>query len=150
LEFTPHGRSVVAPLPFTRKINPTAEIALSRKVERRLLTVLLLVFIGVGAWNIRVLTQAQVSSLSQTVVDLEASIYLAAKTIDAEIEDHGTLPSSLDELGIDDEGLTYRANGSGYELEVRNGEHAVSYRSGQDLSRFEAAFRALMDQGARP
>lgn len=150
MEFRPNPRPVVSPLPFTRRISPTGEIVLSRKVERRLLTVLLLVFIGVGAWNIRVLTATQTLSPSQTVADLEASIYLAAKTIDAELEDQGSLPLTLNELGIDDDGLTYRTTEGGYELEVRVGRHTVSYRSGEDFSRFEAAFKALTEQGAGP
>jgi hypothetical protein len=131
-------------------LTPTKKISIPRKTERRLLTFLLLAFVGLWAWNVRIMNQAAQVKPGLEQASMEACIYVAALTLDAELQDTGRLPESLVELGVDREGLTYRPRGSEYELTARAEDQSVSFRSGEDLSPYEAAFRSLIPGGALP
>ncbi|MFC1660274.1 hypothetical protein ACFL3S_02250 [Gemmatimonadota bacterium] len=145
---TMEGPRTVSASPSRQKLGLKSAITLSRRTESRVLGVLLAAFVAVGAWNVRVLAQASEISPAQAQATLQASIYLAAKSLDAELQETGSLPPTLDHLGIDGGGLLYRSLGNGYELVAEDGDRSISFRSGDDLGPFEAAFRALSGREA--
>jgi hypothetical protein len=129
---------------------PNKEVTIPKKTERRLLGVLLLLFLALWAWNVRVMNRTSRVDPAQEQACLEASIYVAALSLDAELQETGRLPRSLDQLGVDREGITYLPRGSDYELVAQVADRTVTFQKGEDLTPYEAAFRSLIPGGAQP
>lgn len=71
------------------------------------------------------------------------SIYLAAVSIEAYRDSTGRLPARLEDIVADAPGLLYERDGRTYTLRGVAGGDTVSYRKGEDLAPFEAAFNEL-------
>ncbi len=109
-----------------------------------LLLALAVMFLGILAWNVWFFTMAGEPRPEFEAVALQATVYLAIQAIEGEVEETGTLPASLEEVGADEEGLVYTLSGDGYTLSA-TGEHgSVEYRSGDPETPFQAAFQRLL------
>ncbi len=75
---------------------------------------------------------------------LRGTIYTTALALDAERAATGSYPATLEEIGMDEEGVTYQPDANGYRLTASDEGLEVEYRSGEDLQPFRAAFNALL------
>ncbi|MFH1755790.1 MAG: hypothetical protein ABIA59_08825 [Candidatus Latescibacterota bacterium] len=86
-------------------------------------------------------------SVSATALMEEASlrfsIYLITEGLHAYRDSTGTLPATLAEAHLDEEGIEYRSNGSTYRLVVTEGSRSMVYVEGDALDRYGAAFTIL-------
>ncbi len=112
----------------------------TRSFKKPLLIVLFVLLAGVAAWNIYYFSRMGRVSAEMEEAYLETAIYLTALTLDAEFEATGAYPASLEEVGMDEEGLSYvRENGS-YTLVARGSGVELRYRSAEELAPFKEAF----------
>ena len=75
---------------------------------------------------------------------LRETIYITSLALDSEFEETGEYPADLEEVGMDEEGLSYSREGDGYTLVAELDGVRVQYRSGEDLEPFRKAFEALL------
>ena len=66
-------------------------------------------------------------------------IYLAASALAAYEVEHGAIPASLQEVGLDLPELTYEVEGTGYRLIARAGLRQIFFIQGDDLTAFAPA-----------
>lgn len=71
------------------------------------------------------------------------AIFVAAAAIEAYGDSAGTLPASLEPLGVDQAGLSYWTDGTTYTLTAAMGGQTVHYRAGEDLTPYGEAYDAL-------
>ena len=75
---------------------------------------------------------------------LREVIYITSLALDSEFEETGEYPADLEEVGMDEEGLTYSREGGGYTLVSELDGVRVQFRSGEDLGPFRKAFESLL------
>jgi hypothetical protein len=107
-----------------------------------ILTVALAASLGILAWATfsDPLLHHQVSVENS----LRGTIYTAALAVDAERAATGSYPATLEDIGMDEEGLSYQSDSNGYRLTATDEGVEVVYRSGEDLQPYRAAFNALL------
>jgi hypothetical protein len=71
------------------------------------------------------------------------SIYLIAEGIQAFRDSTGTLPATLEDIGLDEEGIAYRTNGQTYRIISLEGTKSIIYVEGDDPNHFATAFTVL-------
>jgi hypothetical protein len=76
--------------------------------------------------------------------DLRGTIYVTSLALESEFEETGEYPANLEMVGMDEEGLAYSRDGSGYTLVAELEGTRVQYRSGEDLKPFRRAFETLL------
>lgn len=116
----------------------------SRRGRGYLLLALALVLGGVVAWNLQVYFQAGTPSRAFQETALQASIFMAQQAVEGSLAETGTLPSTLESVGADEEGLTYAPSGPDYRLTATYSGLEVVYRSGDDIQPFREAFQSLL------
>jgi hypothetical protein len=114
------------------------------KSRTPLLAILSIVFLCVAGWNVYYFVYSGSPSPAFEEAALQASIFLAQQSIEAELAETGDFPASLEEVGADEEGLSYVVTGEVYTLTAQGNHHAINFQRGDDLTPFEAAFRALL------
>jgi hypothetical protein len=77
-------------------------------------------------------------------VSLQETVYLTALALNAEFEETGAYPADLRDIGMDEEGLQYAQTSGGYLLTAAEDSVQVEYRSGNELTKFRAAFESLL------
>ena len=75
------------------------------------------------------------------------TVYLVAQGVEAFRDSAGFLPVDLESLDLDEEGLTYTVRESSYTLHYQEEAITASYRSGESLAAFIAAYEALEGGG---
>lgn len=75
---------------------------------------------------------------------LRETIYITSLALESEFGETGEYPADLEMIGMDEEGLTYSADGAGYTLVAEWEGARVQYRSGEDLEPFRKAFETLL------
>jgi len=121
---------------------PASESDGRRSKVSPLLTAVLAASFGVLVWA--TLGDPVLHPQMSVETSLRETIYLTALALNAEQEETGTYPTTLEEIGMDEVGLVYQAEPSGYHLSATDEGIQVEYRSGEDLGPFRAAFEALM------
>lgn len=122
---------------IVRKDVPTkAEVA-----RRRLpfLLILLALFGGFGTWNFLRITAPPAIPTVQTERATRAQLYLVSSSLDSWKRDHGQLPATLAEAGLDMSGMSYERVDGRYVLIAENGPVRLTYREGQDKAPLAAA-----------
>jgi myo-inositol-hexaphosphate 3-phosphohydrolase len=71
------------------------------------------------------------------------SIYLIAEGLQAYRDSTGTLPATLREADLDEEGIEYVTNGSTYRLVALDGSNSIVYVEGDSPKRYGTAFNVL-------
>jgi hypothetical protein len=108
-----------------------------RRANRGPLLSLLPVLIGLTAWNIATYAGDQtVFSAEEERASARFHVYLTAVAIDDHRAETGSLPASLNEIGLGDDGVRYSLAGQGYILTAATEAGPVSYRAGEDLQPF--------------
>lgn len=77
------------------------------------------------------------------------SIYLVAEGLQAYKDSTGTFPATLEQAGLDEEGIQYVTDGSSYRLIAVQGSTSLVYVEGTRLDRYEAAFKVLEGSAVR-
>ena len=126
-----------------RDAQAVAEKPRTPKARKPLLIVLLMAFVGVAVWNALYFSRMGKISADLEETYLETTIYLTALSLDAEYEATGAYPATLQELAMDEEGLTYTPGQNGYTLRLEGERATLEYRSGEDLTPYRESFEAL-------
>ncbi len=126
-----------------------ATVAKMRRTGLVALAVLAPLAVGLTAWNaVRAAATPVSFSVEQQVASAEFAVFITAGVVDAYRDSTGHLPSDLDAAGVEGYGVAYAALGdTAYTLAVAVGDRGVAYRSGQDLTPFGEAYRALPGGG---
>ena len=105
---------------------------------------LLAIFAGLVGWNVyRAVREVEVFPPAQEQAADLFTIYLIQQSIQSYHDSTGELPPNLAVLGADDEGVEYTVRDTAYMLTIATDSMPVSYRSGEDVSPFEAAYEQL-------
>ena len=106
-----------------------------------LLGVVVVAFIGVLVWNAYTVWRPP-GPLAPEVAENAAkvSVFVAASQVESFREVNGRLPDTLEEVGLEAEGLDYRRVGDGYELDGEVHGQGVRFTSTDDP---EALLRSL-------
>ena len=75
------------------------------------------------------------------------SIYLTAHELQLHKDSSGVFPATLTELALDDDHLQYMEAGDGYVLTATWDDGEVTFRSGEDLTRFADALDVFVAGG---
>lgn len=76
-------------------------------------------------------------------------IYLVAQGLQAYRDALGTFPATLEEAGLDQEGIEYVTNGTSYRLIAVQDSTSLVFTEGTNLDRLQAAFEVLEGSAAR-
>jgi hypothetical protein len=133
------------------RASEAAEAPTAARVPRGPLAVVLSFILAVvAAWNVAFFTGGGPDGQAEEEMLLRASIYMVALSIDGYLEEFGRLPETLEEIGEDDPDYQYVPFESGYHLTVTGEQTSVTFRSGDNLAPFEAAFRSQLDGDSLP
>ncbi len=109
-----------------------------------ILVPLFAIFAGLVGWNIyRAVREVEVFPPAQERAADLFTIYLIQQSIQSYRDSTGEFPPNLGVLGADDEGVEYTVRDTTYVLTIATDSMPVSYRSGQDVSPFQAAYEQL-------
>ncbi len=134
---------------FEEILEREATAARPRTLPRRLsqvplLLTLLAVAISLTAWNL-IGTTGNLDSLraGEEEVATRFTLYLIVQTLELYRDSTGTLPTELEVLNVNEEGVQYAVSGNAYELRAKVGEREIVYRSGEDMSELARAYELL-------
>jgi len=114
------------------------------KARASLLGLLTIPLLVVAGWNVYFFTMAGDLPPAYEEVALQASLYLAQQSVEESWKETGSLPVSLDEVGADEEGLSYFLSETGYTITAKGLHHDLSFRRGDDITNLEASFQSLL------
>jgi hypothetical protein len=121
-----------------------------KKPRYKILGALLGILVIVIGLNVaRVLTAPDPFTRAEEEASAMLTVYLVAQGVEAFRDSAGFLPTDLENLDLDEEGLVYTVQESGYVLEYQDGGVSASYRSGQSLTSFVAAVEVLEGGGGQ-
>ncbi len=109
-----------------------------RRRRYRILPVLLVAISALGVWSFVRATALPVVPAAEAETSARAALYLIANSLDDHRRNHGVLPASLTELGVDIEGVSYRIEANRYVLKAAHDRLRITYREGQDKAPFAA------------
>ncbi len=142
-------RASASATPYLKEIlENEAAIATSRPGKRRkfqvvLLFALLTLALGLTAWNVQTMSSGpDPRAFPDEALSAQYTVYLIATSLEAYVDSAGTLPLTLEELNVDEEGVEYFRQRGGYELVAETADRRIIYRSGDDLS----ALARVVDQ----
>lgn len=118
--------------------------------SRRVLAVCLVVLAALTTWN--VINFSRVPKVVSQVFEEESArfhIYLVAQAIDDYRDSTRMLPASLDAIGADEDEISYEPMDSTYVLTAAVGPTRLTYRAGEDLSRYRDAYTKLLNEGVQ-
>ena len=118
--------------------------------RRRLQLVLLLILVpplaALSMWNIiRSRGQPEVVTVAEETQDARFTLFVISQEIDAYIDSSGAPPLNLRQLDADEEEVQYLRVGNSYLLVYRTDNVELSYRPGDDLTPFEEAYIAVVN-----
>ena len=115
-----------------------------RRDLRRWLLGLVPAFLALSAWNVlRAGAGPQVFTPDELAASLRFKIYLAVQGIHAYRDSAGTLPRSLQQIHMADDGLAYVRSDTSYVIVGTAGDTHVTYRKGDDLKPYASASQSL-------
>ncbi len=115
-----------------------------RRNWKRWLAGLIPAFSALTAWNLlRAGAEPQVFTPEELAASLRFKIYVAAQAIRAFRDSAGTLPPSLQQIRMADDGLAYVRTDTTYVIVGSAGAVHVTYRQGDDLKPYGAAAQTL-------
>ena len=130
-----------------------AELAVREPVEvrkkspGRLLLLLAPIAVVLIVWNIVMSAgDPEVFTVDEQEAAAKTTLFLVAQGLLVHRDSAGSLPATLEEIDLDEEGLTYRRNYDSYTLTVEANGKVFTYRSGDDLSGFAAAFATFLSE----
>jgi hypothetical protein len=115
-----------------------------RSGRRGFLLLASVILLGVIGWDVYYYAFSGRPSPEFEAVALQASLFMAQQAVETTLEETGALPTSLEEAGADEEGLSYSPSDAGYTITARGAHNEFSYQSGGDLTAFEGAFQQLL------
>jgi hypothetical protein len=110
---------------------------------------LLVLVILIGLNVVRVLTAPDPFTPAQEAASAGLTVYLVAQGLEAYRDSTGFLPTDLESLDLDEEGLRYTVQDPGYVLQYQEEGLTVSYRSGESLTPLIAAYDVLERGGGQ-
>ena len=121
--------------------------AAPRKRRYRVMVMLFVVLaVLVGANLIRALNAPVPFTRAEEEAAARFTIFLVVQGIAAFRDSLGVLPRDLATAELDESGLSYVASGdSAYTLSYQDGDLSLTYRSGESLAPFAAAYDALRE-----
>ena len=132
-------RASASPTPYLKEIlESEAVMAKPRPGKRRTFQVVLLfalfvVAVGLTVWNVQTMTSGpDARAFPDEASSAQFTMYLIAMSLEAHLDSTGTLPLTLEELNLDEEGVEYSRQGGGYELDAETPAGRIVYRSGDD------------------
>ena len=118
-----------------------------RHHRRPWLLVLIPLFLGLSTWNMLAAgSRPVVFSRAEREASLRFRIYLAAQGITAFRDSAGYLPPDLRTVGISADQISYAPSGTVYAIVGSEGDLQLTYRSGEDLQPYAAAYQRLARQ----
>ncbi len=114
------------------------------KLQRSLVPILVVltpVAIAMTVWNL-VGTSApeRIFSVEREVAGAEFTIYVTATELELFRDSMGFYPPDLEQISMDDDGVSYQENSGSYTISVALETETVTYESGEDLTPFEESF----------
>ena len=104
-----------------------------------------IVFLGVMVWNVFLLqSRAEPLSPVETRRSEGVLVFVATQAVEGFEAEHGRLPASLEEAGIDTPGLVYSVDPDGFSVASATADSPVRLEQGQEVDRF------LIDLGIAP
>lgn len=128
-----------------RETKAAVRAALPRRRNwTRWLVGLIPAFCALSAWNVLTAgAEPQLFTPDELAASLRFKIYVAAQAIHAFRDSAGTLPQSLQQIRMADEGLAYVRSDTSYVIVGSAGPAHVTYRQGDDLKPYGGASRVL-------
>jgi hypothetical protein len=120
----------------------SAKAIQKRNLHVPVMLVLFLILAGFGVWNFLRISAPPEIPVVQVEAAARARLYLTSSSLDAYRRERGTLPATLAEIGLDNDGMTYSLEAGRYTLVAQYGTVRVSYREGQDKAPFAGALRS--------
>ncbi len=116
-----------------------------RRNWKRWLVVLIPAFAALSAWNVITAgAEPQVFTPDELAASLRFKIYIAAQGIRAFRDSAGTLPTSLQQIRMADDGLAYVRSDTTYVIVGSAGPVHLTYRSIDDLKPYGRAAHTLV------
>jgi len=116
-----------------------------RRNWKRWLVVLIPAFAALSAWNVITAgAEPQVFTPDELAASLRFKIYIAAQGIRAFRDSAGTLPTSLQQIRMADDGLAYVRSDTTYVIVGSAGPVHLTYRSIDDLKAYGRAAHTLV------
>jgi hypothetical protein len=108
-----------------------------RRLSQGSMLSLLPILVGLSAWNLAAIARPRaVFTADEERSAARFYVYLTANAVDAHEARTGSLPASLAEIGLGDDGVDYSIAGRTYVLSASTRAGPVSYRAGDDLQPF--------------
>ena len=121
-----------------------------KKPRYKTLGVLLFILVIMIGLNVaRIVTAPDPFTPAEEEAGAMFTIYLVVQGVEAFRDSAGFLPVDLEGLDLDEEGLTYTVRDSSYTLHFQEEGITASYRSGENLAPYIAAYEAL-ERGGGP
>ena len=129
-----------------RSASPATPVRRRNRVT--ILIVLAVVLVGFTAWNVARWPRPPDAATLQRErqATLCESMLYAIDEIESYRDSTGLLPPDLARLGVLDEGLRYRLEGSTYVLDTSEGLPGITYRGGDDIAPLERASAGLWQE----
>jgi hypothetical protein len=124
-------------------------MARPRRSRRPLyLALLFVIFAGLTSWNVvRAGHQPVVFTADEMEASVRYRIYLAVRAVEGYHDSARAFPRTLKAAGIEDDGLVFLPSTSTYTIVAESGARRISYRRGDDLRPFAAAYGGLARGG---
>lgn len=117
-----------------------------RQPRRRFVIALAVILAGLTAANLRAARVTGPHNPAEEAVAARGLIYLIVHGIEEYRDSTGTLPPSLEAVGLDEQGIEYRAKDTTYMLTASVTGGAIVYQHGQDLGAYRAALVNLIER----
>lgn len=115
-----------------------------RRNWKRWLAGLIPAFCALSAWNLlKAGAQPQAFTPDELAASLRFKVYIAVQGVRAFRDSAGTLPVSLQQIRMADEGLAYVRSDTTYVIVGSAGAVHITYRSGDDLKPYGGAAHTL-------
>jgi len=124
-----------------------APVEVRKKAAGRWLLLLAPIAVVLIAWNIvRAAGDPEVFTVNEQEAAAKTTLFLVAQGLQVHLDSAGSLPATLEEIDLDEEDLTYQRNYDSYTLTVEANGRVFTFRSGDDLSGFAAAFATFLSE----
>ncbi|NNG17776.1 MAG: hypothetical protein HKM89_14980 [Gemmatimonadales bacterium] len=117
-----------------------------RQPRRRFVIALAILLAGLTAANLRAARATGPHNPAEEAVAARGLIYLIVHGVEEYRDSTGLLPPSLEAVGLDEQGIEYRAKDTSYMLTANLTGGAIVYQNGQDLGAYRAALVNLIER----
>jgi len=117
-----------------------------RRPRKRFVIALAILLVGLTAANVRAARTTGPQNPAEEAVAARGLIYLIVQGLDDYRDSTGILPPSLEAVGLDEQGIEYRASDTAYILTANVTGGALVYQAGQDHGAYRAALVNLIER----